>query len=148
MTTGCTHGQRDGTGRGVVRALADRRPTWLALALVVVTFVDGAPPAGLLAALLAFMPLCYLAFGAVRGELRRPGVLALQAAGLPAFGALALVALAVDQKAGLYVLAGGWLAHGVWDFAHLRAGRVVPRAWSEWCGVVDLFGAAAILLWA
>ncbi|MEE1753103.1 hypothetical protein [Streptomyces sp. SP18CS02] len=130
----------------VLRLLGHRWPTWLALALVAVTFIDGSPPLTFLAALLIVMPLCYLGFGALRAELRRPGVLALQTAGLLAFATLAPVALLVDRTAGHYVVAAGWFAHAVWDLAHHRAGRVVPRAWSEWCGVVDLFGAAAIAL--
>ncbi|GAA4926788.1 hypothetical protein GCM10023237_55510 [Streptomyces coeruleoprunus] len=143
-----SHGPRTRRASGVLRLLAHRWPTWLALALVVATFGDGAPSRTFLAGLLAVMPLFYLGFGALRGELRRPRVLALQAAGLVAFAAAALAALAVDRAAGHYVLAAGWLAHAVWDFFHHRAGRVVPRAWSEWCCVVDLFGAAAIFLLA
>ncbi|ORT55670.1 hypothetical protein BKD26_31320 [Streptomyces sp. CB03238] len=129
-------------------ALGHRWPTVLALALVVATFVDGVPPVRLLAALLIVMPLCYLLFGSLRGELRRPGVLVIQIAGLLGFAAVALVALAVDGALGLYVVAAGWLAHGVWDFTHHRTGRVVPRAWSEWCCVVDVFGALAMAVMA
>lgn len=134
------------TARAVLTACARRWPTWLALALVVVTFADGAAPVGLLAALLVVMPLCYLAFGAARRELGTGRTWAVQAAGLLGFTALALTALAVDPPAARYVVAAGWFAHGVWDLVHHRTGRVVPRAWSEWCGVVDVFGAAAILL--
>ncbi|OKK03955.1 hypothetical protein AMK26_20535 [Streptomyces sp. CB03234] len=129
-------------------ALGHRWPTVLALALVVVTFVDGVPPVGLLAALLVVMPLCYLLFGSLRGELRRPGVLVVQIAGLLGFTAVALAALAVDGTLGLYVVAAGWLAHGIWDFAHHRTGKVVPRAWSEWCCVVDVLGALSMAVMA
>ncbi|MFD7624853.1 hypothetical protein ACFV7Q_02200 [Streptomyces sp. NPDC059851] len=130
-----------------LRRLGHRWPTWLALVLVVATFVDGTPPPALLAGLLAVMPLCYLAFGALRGELRRPGTLPVQVAGLLGFAAVAVTVLALDRTAGYHLLAAGWFGHAVWDFAHHRTGRVVPRAWSEWCCVVDLCGAAAILLW-
>lgn len=130
---------------GAVVVLKHRWPTWLALALVVATFADGLPPLELLAWLLAVMPLCYLIFGALRRELRRPGVLILQMAGLLGFGVLAMAALAVDHGLGWYVLAAGWLGHAAWDFAHHRTKRVVPRAWAEWCFVVDLFGAAAMI---
>ncbi|MFJ4776191.1 hypothetical protein [Streptomyces sp. NPDC088762] len=149
-TTPVTAGSATAPGRPsrVLRALVLRWPTWLGLALVAVTFVDGAPSLKFPASLLVVMPVCYLAFGALRGELRRPGVLPVQAAALAAFAALALVSFTVDRTAGLYVVAGGWLLHAAWDFAHHRVGRVVPRAWSEWCGVVDLFGAVAILLTA
>ncbi|MFF8833275.1 hypothetical protein [Streptomyces sp. NPDC015131] len=132
---------------GPLARVARRWPTWTALALVVATFADGVPPLPLLATLLAVMPLCYIAFGVLRGELARRDTVVLQLLGVALFGALALLALSVDRTAGHYVMAAGWFAHAVWDFAHHRAGRVVPRAWSEWCCVVDLFGAAAIVLW-
>lgn len=147
MTT--TDALRDGKGttaRVFLTACARRWPTWLAVALVVVTFADGAAPLGLLAALLGVMPLCYLAFGAARRELGTGRALAVQVAGLLGFTALALSALVVDLPGARYLVAGGWFAHGVWDFVHHRTGKVVPRAWSEWCGVVDVLGAAAILL--
>ncbi|WP_327369961.1 hypothetical protein [Streptomyces sp. NBC_01217] len=139
---------RDGSktaASGFVNTLKHRWPTWLALALVVATFADGLPALELLAWLLAAMPVCYLVFGALRGELRRPGVLMLQTAGLLGFGVLAMVAPTIDDGLGWYVLAAGWLGHAVWDFAHHRAKAVVPRAWAEWCCVVDLFVAAAMV---
>ncbi|WP_405771278.1 hypothetical protein OG539_40855 [Actinacidiphila glaucinigra] len=128
-----------------VNTLKHRWPTWLALALVVATFADGLPRLEFLAWLLVVMAVCYPIFGALRGELRRSGVLVLQTAGLVGFGVLAMVALAMDHSLGWYVLAAGWLSHAVWDFAHHRAKTVVPRAWAEWCFVVDLFGAAAMV---
>ncbi|MGH3927027.1 MAG: hypothetical protein ACRDTT_29865, partial [Pseudonocardiaceae bacterium] len=45
--------------------------------------------------ILPVFALAYLIFGAARGQLRRPGVLTLETAGLLGFGALALVALLV-----------------------------------------------------
>ncbi|MFI8184170.1 hypothetical protein ACIF70_27145 [Actinacidiphila glaucinigra] len=133
---------------GFVNTLKHRWPTWLALALVVATFADGLPRLEFLAWLLVVMAVCYPIFGALRGELRRSGVLVLQTAGLVGFGVLAMVALAMDHSLGWYVLAAGWLSHAVWDFAHHRAKTVVPRAWAEWCFVVDLFGAAAMVFMA
>ncbi|MEV4946469.1 hypothetical protein [Streptomyces sp. NPDC053755] len=159
MTTGSTHGTPDGAtptgpvtppphplrpGGGFLSRLGHRWPTLVALALALVTFVDGLPPRGLLAGLLVGMPLFYLLFGAVRGELRSPGTLLVQIAGLVGFVAVAVTALAVDETLGVRVLAAGWLAHAVWDFVHHRTGRVVPRAWSEWCCVVDACGALAM----
>ncbi|GAB3819170.1 hypothetical protein [Micromonospora zhanjiangensis] len=44
------------------------------------------------------------------------------------------------------LVAAGWFGHAVWDAAHHRARRVVPRGYAQWCGVVDLLGTAAILL--
>ncbi|RSS58153.1 hypothetical protein EF912_11640 [Streptomyces sp. WAC07061] len=131
--------------------LTHRWPTLLALALVLVTFVDGLPPTGFLAALLVVMPLCYLVFGWARAELRGRGALGLQLAGLAGFGAVALLALpapVVNAGWAPWVLAAGWYAHAAWDFFHHRSGAVVPRAWSEWCGVVDAAGATAVVLLA
>ncbi|WP_282697717.1 DUF6010 family protein [Streptomyces sp. CC208A] len=142
MATGSA---RDDTPVPLSRRLSHRWPTIAAVALVVATFVDGVPPLGLLAGLLAVMPVCYLLFGAFRGELRGARVLAVQVVGLAGFAAVALLALAVDGTWGLRVIAVGWLAHGVWDVVHHRSGRVVPRAWSEWCAVVDVGGAFATL---
>ncbi|MEU4359684.1 hypothetical protein [Streptomyces virginiae] len=127
------------------RRLVHRWPTVAAVAVVIATFVDGVPPLAMLAALLAIMPVCYLLFGAFRGELRDLRILALQLAGLVGLAAVAALALALGETVGLHVVAAGWLAHGVWDIAHHRTGRVVPRAWSEWCAVVDVGGALAIL---
>ncbi|GGX18298.1 hypothetical protein [Streptomyces chryseus] len=165
MTIGSPHDERDhdrgtepasGTRRasgpfrfpGLLAAVGHRWPTLLALALAVATFADGLPAPEFLAALLVVMPLCYLLFGALRAELRPPRVLALQIAGLLGFAAVALTALAVDETLGLHLLAAGWLAHAVWDFAHHRTGKVVPRAWAEWCCVVDACGALAMTLLA
>jgi hypothetical protein len=126
--------------------LAHRWPTLLALALALVTFVDGVPPTRFLAALLVVMPLCYLAFGVARGELGDRRTLLVQLAGLVGFTALAATALTVTGDLALWVVALGWFAHAVWDLVHHRTGSVVPRAWSEWCGVVDASGALAIVL--
>ncbi|MEW2136566.1 hypothetical protein AB0892_08165 [Streptomyces sp. NPDC005409] len=134
------------TARALLTWGARRWPTWLAVALVVVTFADGTAPLGLLATVLVVMPLCYLAFGAVRRELGTPRALAVQITGLVGFTAVALLALGMSPPGARYLVAAGWLAHGVWDCVHHRTGKVVPRAWSEWCGVVDVLGSAAILL--
>ncbi|MET9955971.1 hypothetical protein ABZ135_31120 [Streptomyces sp. NPDC006339] len=129
-----------------MHTLAHRWPTLVALALAGLTFVDGRPAPEFLAAVLAAMPLFYLLFGALRGELRPPRVLAAQLAGLAAFAAVALLAVTVDGTLALLVLAAGWLGHAVWDAAHFVKARVAPRQWSEWCGVFDACGALALLL--
>ncbi|MFF5448685.1 hypothetical protein [Streptomyces sp. NPDC012888] len=149
MTTGTHRPPPAGTPRRVLAAAARRLPTLLALALAVVTFADGVPPLGFLAGLLVVMPLCYLAFGVLRGELRDRRALLVQTGGLLGFTGLALCALAAGGTAGLALVAAGWLAHAGWDLAHHRSGKVVPRAWSEWCGVVDAAGAVAMtaLIW-
>ncbi|CAL9348900.1 hypothetical protein SUDANB120_00419 [Streptomyces sp. enrichment culture] len=152
-----TDSARTGTPSAAVRtsrgaragaAVAHRWPTLLALVLGAATFADGLPGRGFLAALLVVMPVCYLLFGALRRAFGGTRMVAVQVAGLLVFGAAAAVAVSVGESAGLRLLAAGWAAHAVWDFVHHRTGRVVPRAWSEWCCVVDLCGAAALLAWS
>jgi hypothetical protein len=60
------------------------------------------------------------------------------------FGALALVGLILDPDLGRYLVAAGWFLHGVWDFVHLRADKVVARSYAEWCGVLDVLIAAEL----
>ncbi|MFC0528661.1 hypothetical protein [Phytohabitans kaempferiae] len=85
-----------------------------------------------------------LVWSVVGGHAHRGGV-RIQALGLVGFSALALLGLALDPDVGLYVVAAGWLLHGVWDFVHLRLDRVVARSYAEWCGVVDILVAAQLL---
>ncbi|MFJ9598236.1 hypothetical protein ACIRS3_36515 [Streptomyces virginiae] len=129
-----------------MHTIARRWPTLIALALAVLTFLDGQPAPEFLAGVLAAMQLFYLLFGLFRGEPRRPGVLAAQLAGLVGFAAVALSAVALNGTLALLVLAAGWLGHAVWDAAHYAKDRVAPRQWSEWCGVFDACGALALLL--
>ncbi|MFE5491773.1 hypothetical protein ACFQ7Z_17770 [Streptomyces virginiae] len=129
-----------------MHTIARRWPTLIALALAALTFLDGQPAPEFLAGVLAVMPLFYLLFGVFRGELRRPGVLAAQLAGLVGFAAVALSAVVLNGTLALLVLAAGWLGHAVWDAAHYAKNRVAPRQWSEWCGIFDVCGALALLL--
>ena len=69
----------------------------------------------------------------------------LQVAGMVAFATLGLVGLVVAPEAGRYIVAAGWFAHGLWDFAHLRANRVVSRSYAEWCGIVAVLVAAGLI---
>ncbi|MGK8503282.1 hypothetical protein [Nocardia asiatica] len=130
---------------GPAGVVVRRWPTLAAVVAVVVFFADGASELTPFAVLLPVMAVLYLLFGGLRGDLWHRGEFALQMAGLLAFGGIALAVQAADGSLARYLLAGGWLAHGVWDFVHHRRDRVVPRAWSEWCGVVDVLGAAALL---
>ncbi|WP_051047239.1 hypothetical protein [Nocardia asiatica] len=130
---------------GPVGVVVRRWPTLAAVVAVVVFFADGGSEPTPFAVLLPVMAVLYLVFGGLRGDLWHRGEFALQTAGVLAFGGIALAVQAADGSLARYLLAGGWLAHGVWDFVHHRRDRVVPRAWSEWCGVVDVLGAAALL---
>lgn len=85
---------------------------------------------------------------AVVGLFRSSGrsELLVQIGGLILFGGLALVGLIVAPDAARYVLAAGWLGHGIWDLVHLRRDAVVSRSYAEWCGVLDILIAAELLL--
>jgi hypothetical protein len=89
--------------------------------------------------------LAFLVVGVARGQLRRPGGLTLQTAGMLAFGATALAAFYVDPELGGYLVAFALLGHAAWDAVHYVRNRVVPRSYAEFCAVFDLLLGAAIL---
>ncbi|SHN47077.1 hypothetical protein [Cryptosporangium aurantiacum] len=88
--------------------------------------------------------LVLLVAGAVTGTPNGRASFGIQAAGMVGFGAIALVGLAVDPDLGRYLIAAGWLAHGVWDAVHWKLERVVSRSYAEACFVVDI--AVGVLL--
>lgn len=90
----------------------------------------------------------FLVVGVMRGQLREPGGLPLQAAGVLAFGATALAALYVAPELGAYLVALALLGHAAWDAYHYLRDRVVTRSYAEFCGIADLLLGAAILLTA
>ncbi|TWP51138.1 hypothetical protein FKR81_16055 [Lentzea tibetensis] len=130
-----------GTAHPLVRVLAHRAPTWIALAMVGDNWQSPSAPEPWT---LLLLPSAYLFFGVVRGQFADRRMLAVQVAGFALY--LALAVLAANVEWSLWVVAAGWGLHAVWDFAHHRADRVAPRWWSEWCGVVDLVIAATIVL--
>jgi hypothetical protein len=84
--------------------------------------------------------------GVARGQLRKPSGLPLQAAGLVAFGSIAVVALFfVEPSIGGKLVAIALFGHATWDAYHYARNRVVPRSYAEWCAVIDLLMGAAIL---
>ncbi|MCW3815159.1 hypothetical protein ONA91_11905 [Micromonospora sp. DR5-3] len=118
----------------VVVALARRWPTGLALLMTLDLWFA---PAVLAPWTLLVLPAGYLLLGTVRRQWRDRRVLALQLAGLAGWGGLAAAALAGPDGVAGALVAAGWLGHAAWDLAHHRNGRVVPRAYAEWCGVLD-----------
>jgi uncharacterized membrane protein YhaH (DUF805 family) len=90
--------------------------------------------------------LVFVVLGVARGQLRRPGGLTLQAAGMLGFGAIALATLHVDTVLGAYLVAAALLGHAVWDAFHYLRDRVGARSYAEFCGIADLGLGAAILL--
>jgi putative effector of murein hydrolase LrgA (UPF0299 family) len=130
-------------------ALDRRRASWAALlaGLLPALFIPATsginPSVILLAAAAAF-----LVVGVARGQLRRPGGLMLQGAGVLAFGSTALAALFVAPELGAYLVAFALLGHAGWDAYHYLRDRVVVRSYAEFCGVLDLLVGVAILVMA
>lgn len=130
----------------VVAKLRRRRATWPLLvagvaAVVVLPGLDLITPAAVFTA----VALVVLVWGAVDGQLRRPGTFRVQALGMLGFGALALAGLAVDPDLGRYLVAAGWFLHGVWDFVHLKRDKAVARSFAECCGVIDVLVAVELV---
>jgi hypothetical protein len=130
-------------------ALDRRRASWvvfLAGSAVVVVFLDLLDSAVDASLVLLVAALVFVLVGAVRGQLRKPGGLTLQAAGMLGFGATGLVALYVNPDLGAYLVAFALLGHGTWDAYHFLRNRVVARSYAEFCGVLDLLVGWAILV--
>ena len=84
-------------------------------------------------------------YGLLRGRARPTYGLPLQLAAMAAFGAAAALALGLDPHWGSYLVAAGLIGHAGWDAFHHRTGRVVSRSLAEFCLVLDLALAAAII---
>lgn len=132
----------------LVAARAGRRnlvwPLLVATFALVIGLGAADVPVPAVAVPLAAVALAWSAFGHVP----QPATVRVQALGMVAFGALAVAGLAVDPDLGVHLVAAGWFFHGVWDFAHLKLDRAVSRAYAEWCGVLDVLTAIALLLLA
>ena len=86
------------------------------------------------------------AYGLIRGAGHSAGGLPLQAAAMVVVGSVAAIALYVNEVVGAYLVAAGLLAHAAWDAYHHRANRVVVRSMAEFCFVLDILLAAAIVI--
>ncbi|QLY30315.1 hypothetical protein [Nocardia huaxiensis] len=82
---------------------------------------------------------------AIYGLTRRRDI-GLQGAAMLAFGAVAVIALLIDETVGAYLVAAGLLGHTAWDIHHFRTDRVVARSMSEFCMVLDTVLAVAIIV--
>jgi hypothetical protein len=74
------------------------------------------------------------------------GTFSLQTAGMVGFGALTLVAAAVEPRLGVVLAGVGFLAHGIWDAYHYRVNKVVHRTYAEFCAVIDVPTGVALLV--
>ena len=130
----------------VVAKLRRRQATWPGLVVGLASVIAlRALDVIASAAVFSAVALIVLVWGAVDGQLRRPDPFRVQALGMLGFGALALAGLVVDPDLGRYLVAAGWFLHGIWDFVHLRADKVVARSYAEWCGVVDVLIAVELV---
>ncbi|WP_406104822.1 hypothetical protein [Micromonospora globbae] len=87
-------------------------------------------------AALGAVALALVVVAVVVGAPRRPMI--AQTVAFAAYGGLAFGALALDPRPGL-VLAGLTLAaHAVWDAVHFVRARVVPRSLAEACMALDV----------
>jgi hypothetical protein len=131
-------------------ALDRRRASWVvflagfAVLVVLPLFDSGADPS----VVLLVVALVLVVVGAVRGQLRSPGGLTLQVAGMLSFGVVAMIALYVDPRVGGYLVAFALVGHAAWDAYYFLRDRVVARSYAEFCGVLDLLVGAAILVMA
>ncbi|GAB4585864.1 hypothetical protein Ntsu_36960 [Nocardia sp. IFM 10818] len=126
-------------------AVGRRAATWPVFGAVGVVFVLS----GLQDRLPAFVVPVALAvlvcgWAAVTGRFDRSFLIPVL--GMIAFGAIAISAQYADLSVARYLVAGGWIAHGLWDFAHHRADRTVARSFAEFCGVVDVLVGGVLFL--
>jgi hypothetical protein len=84
----------------------------------------------------------------VAGLIRSTGRLEMvaQAIGLIIFAGLAVLGLMTAPEVARWVLAAGWVTHGLWDLVHLRRNAVVSRSYAEWCGVFDILLGVQLLV--
>ena len=128
-------------------AALDRRwSAWvLLLAGLPLTFFIPSTSGVVPSVVLLVAALVFLVLGGARGQLVKPGGLTLQAAGMLAFGSIALVALYMDPNLGGNLVAFALIGHAAWDAYHYLRNRVVARSYAEFCAVFDLLLGAAIL---
>ncbi|WP_089960478.1 hypothetical protein [Lentzea xinjiangensis] len=119
----------------VIRALGDRWPMAIALAA---SFGFWQTPVIPPVWTLLLCQAAYLVWG--RRAPRR------QLAVLGVYVVLAAAVVVVSPDLGVLLIALGWGAHAGWDLVHHLRNAVVPRWWSEFCGVFDLVVAVTILL--
>ncbi len=78
--------------------------------------------------LLLGLAVLFAGYGLLRGATRPGGGLPLQAIAMVAFGAIAGIALLINEMVGAYLVAAGLFAHGGWDAYHHWADKIVSRS--------------------
>jgi hypothetical protein len=125
--------------------LLTRWPTALALLCTVDNIVR---PHALAPWTLLVLAFAYLSIGTVRRTLRPRTVLIRQLAAMAAYLLLILISILAGGVLSIYLVGAGWLAHAGWDYWHHRRDEVVPRAFAEWCGVLDAVIGISVLGYA
>lgn len=130
----------------VVAVLQRRRASWPVLGVLMAMFV-GLRMQDLVDPMVVVLAVALAAaiWGAAHGRHRECDV-RVQLAGMVGFAALAFAGLAVDPDLGRYLVAAGWLAHGIWDWVHLAKDRVVSRSYAEWCAALDVAVAVGLVV--
>lgn len=81
--------------------------------------------------------------GLARGAHDR--MLAQQSAAMICFGGLAVIAILVSPRLGLFLAGCALASHALWDWRHWRRNDVVPRSMAEFCILLDVpLGTAAV----
>ncbi|MDX3927920.1 hypothetical protein [Rhizobium sp. LC145] len=96
--------------------------------------------------LLLGIAAAFLGYGLIRGAHHSTAGLPLQTIAMIAFGAIAAIALYLNTAAGAYLVAAGLFAHAAWDIHHHRVNKVVSRSMAEFCCVLDIALAVAIVI--
>lgn len=127
----------------VLVAIGRRWATWPVLAVLTVLYVVLEQYAVDTFTAFAVLAAVGTVAAVLAGRSREAG---LQAVGFVAFFVVGLGAMYLDRTAGILLIAGGWAAHGLWDFWHLLRDKVVARTFAEACGVLDILAAVGLLL--
>jgi hypothetical protein len=172
MTTTSHPGETSTKRRGVLAAVAKRRPTVLGVAAAIETFIDAVTEdtTRSYAEAMLMLPLLYVIVAALgrrraacdmaRARRARRAVCRAAPSGpgracrrLPRgrsgrgdLGQRPRAGLSVEPDLARYLVAAGWFAHGVWDWAHLAKDRVVSRSFAEWCRALDVMIATALIV--
>jgi hypothetical protein len=87
----------------------------------------------------------FILYGLVRGITRPAGGFPLQAVAMVVIGALAAVTVLAGDTLGAVLVALGLYAHAGWDVYHHRKNVVVARSMAQFCAVLDVLLATAML---
>jgi hypothetical protein len=87
-----------------------------------------------------------VAYGLIRGALRPPWGVPLQAVAMAVLAAAAIAAVHADTLWAGLLVGVGLLAHTAWDVYHHRTERVVASSMALFCAVLDIFLAVVVLV--